>query len=367
MTYIRLTDSNGQKYTIDIPQNDGPLWDRHIFLTKNWLDKVLRHTHLGRTSASPRYLVSATLSEGVYTIENLFEECVELLSVHLPKSLLGINPQAFNKCLKLTRLSLPPRIRDISRFAFTSSHLLSITIPKTIKTIRENTFFKNPNLFFAVFLHNKTQLLGNAFFACPKLTFILAPIGFEINHQQAGIAETVGLFYFDPSLKKKRLPDKLDEVQKLYAAIIQTQKITEPKQRKELKRVLFSNFFDPEPKLRGIADFEQAVSGLKFRHPKNKKRDISRQLSGLLRLSVIRQYRALFGEKQPAVGPEHPLKILKFYLSILTRKHSHTAMLDPLSERLQQFLALGIQVPQRKAPIFKHKPETTGKALAGIS
>jgi uncharacterized repeat protein (TIGR02543 family) len=69
-----------------------------------------------------------------------FRNCTALFEVVLSNSLSVIPQQAFQNCRQLESIRFPENIRVIGRYAFDSTGLKTITIPKTITELCQNSF-----------------------------------------------------------------------------------------------------------------------------------------------------------------------------------------------------------------------------------
>ena len=66
---------------------------------------------------------------------------MELTSITIPKSVTAIGQETFHYCVSLTSLTLPDALTAIGKKAFYSCNALtSVTFPKSITTIGENAF-----------------------------------------------------------------------------------------------------------------------------------------------------------------------------------------------------------------------------------
>ena len=73
-----------------------------------------------------------------------FENCSNLQSVTLPNSITAINKDAFYHCTKLGSVNLPEGLTSIGLRAFINCNLTSVTIPSTVTSMGDYTFYGNP-------------------------------------------------------------------------------------------------------------------------------------------------------------------------------------------------------------------------------
>lgn len=109
--------------------------------------------------------------------DGVFFNCSSLEKVTFENGsvLKQIGNHAFNKCTKLTAISLPETINYIGISAFQGSGLKNIKLPETVVTINENTFYNCKSL-KTVTLGSKVTKIGvQAFAACSVLDNVVIP------------------------------------------------------------------------------------------------------------------------------------------------------------------------------------------------
>lgn len=73
--------------------------------------------------------------------EDCFADCTELVTVHLPDTLIAIGESAFSGCTSLRGISVPESVESIGENAFFGcSALEAISIPSTLYVIGEDAF-----------------------------------------------------------------------------------------------------------------------------------------------------------------------------------------------------------------------------------
>lgn len=149
---------------------------------------------------SDRYVKQLIIPEGVTTIEGRLElSYSEITSISLPKTLKIIGPEAFWKTFKGTQLTLPEGLESIGKQAFWGCDKLTrISIPESVKEIGAYAFelcpIKTANI------PKKMQVVPRGLFAHTKLESITL-------HDD--ITEIGNHAFFDTKLKSVRLPGKL--------------------------------------------------------------------------------------------------------------------------------------------------------------
>ena len=102
-----------------------------------------------------------------------FEGCSRLTSLTLPAGITEISDGAFSGCSGLTSLTLPAGITDISSYAFYGcSGLTSLTLPAGITSIGDDTFYGCSGLTSLTLPAGITWIGGEAFRGCSGLTSI---------------------------------------------------------------------------------------------------------------------------------------------------------------------------------------------------
>ncbi len=139
----------------------------------------------GHTSDLPDELVipETITKDGVdYNVtiicNHVFENCENLTSVIIPKSVKSINSYAFNQCSKLTSITIPEGVKTIGKraFAYCNNITSTIMIPESVTSIGEEVFWYtgiNNNTQWYWYLH--PDLFDNEIFSKNKIYQIHVP------------------------------------------------------------------------------------------------------------------------------------------------------------------------------------------------
>lgn len=111
--------------------NDETNWDGEYLYLGNYLIEA------------KSTVVAAKVKDGTTVmIDHIFDNCIDLLKVTLPESLINIPNYAFSGCTDLFSISLPSKINTIGEFAFGSCYKLTkINIPDTVEKICDFAFW----------------------------------------------------------------------------------------------------------------------------------------------------------------------------------------------------------------------------------
>ena len=106
--------------------------------------------------------------------ERAFDRCFRLTSVTIPSSVKRIGFQAFSGC-DLTSVTIPNSVTNIGEQAFSGCNLTSVTIPNSVTSIEDRTFFGCEHL-TSIDIPNSVIHIGSlAFSDCFRLTSITFP------------------------------------------------------------------------------------------------------------------------------------------------------------------------------------------------
>jgi len=136
-------------------------------------------------------LATVTLPNGVNSLyDSAFGSCTALSSITIPKSVTVISPpNPFYNCAALTNITVDPSnttYKDVDGVLFdiSGTSLLqypvgntrtSYTIPSTVTTIGQNSFYNCKNLTSITLGSNVKSITNNAFEGCSGLTSIIIP------------------------------------------------------------------------------------------------------------------------------------------------------------------------------------------------
>ncbi len=142
-------------------------------------------------------LVSVTLPEGLKTIKKeAFKECTALTNINLPMTLEFLGERAFEGCINLENITIPGSIKTIEPgpFAFSglksvefgegvqcitaalfhSTSIIDITLPSSIKEIRQSAFSQCTNL-KSVTLNDGLETIEQYAFSGTSIEEIIIP------------------------------------------------------------------------------------------------------------------------------------------------------------------------------------------------
>ncbi|MDD4315623.1 MAG: leucine-rich repeat protein [Clostridia bacterium] len=108
-----------------------------------------------------------------YIGQEAFRDCSALEEVIFSDEaqLVSIGPSAFNNCLKLSSLSLPPLLTELKNFAFYKCATLDIqSLPQGVSTLEQYVFAGTAT--DSIDLTNVTQIFEGAFDGCPSLSTV---------------------------------------------------------------------------------------------------------------------------------------------------------------------------------------------------
>ena len=115
---------------------------------------------------------SDILSIGDYAFEN----CLTLTDIELPPSLKRIGERAFEECRSLKEITIPDAVEDIGGFAFQRCmNLEKVRLPENLTEIKEHTFSDCSSLFDIMIPSKVTKIKRGAFYGCKSLTEINLP------------------------------------------------------------------------------------------------------------------------------------------------------------------------------------------------
>ncbi len=115
-----------------------------------------------------------------------FEKCTKITGVTIPEGVTGIGNGAFSGCTKLTSVAIPEGVTYIGSSVFNGcAALASITIPSGVTGIYGNTFYGCKALESITIPEGVTYIGYRAFYNCTMLTNITIPEGVTVIDEEA--------------------------------------------------------------------------------------------------------------------------------------------------------------------------------------
>ena len=117
------------------------------------------------------------ISDSVTSIgNNAFDRCYKLTNVTIGNSVTSIGDSAFYSCNNLTRINIPDSVTTIGNNAFYNCYyLISITIPDSVTGIGDYAFYNCTDLTDVTIGNSVTSIGDYAFYNCNNLTRINIP------------------------------------------------------------------------------------------------------------------------------------------------------------------------------------------------
>lgn len=108
------------------------------------------------------------IENGITTIGSyVFFSCVNLSDVSIPNSVKDIRHHAFDRCSSLTSVILPENLKSLGGWAFSSTNLTSIDIPKSVISLEREVFgwldYNGQHILKDVIVHWDTPLIVSVF------------------------------------------------------------------------------------------------------------------------------------------------------------------------------------------------------------
>ena len=156
--------------------------------------KVGQNTFYGCTG-------SISFAEGMSVLPRSVIEGSKFRSVHLPRTLHTILPDAFYNCTELTRISLPDGLKGIRSEAFHNTGLQEIRIPDSVAILDEFAFSDNAKLIYIKLPAELTTISRGLLAGCKLLKTVEVPPKVQFIKDVA--------FTACPNLKRLYLPKSL--------------------------------------------------------------------------------------------------------------------------------------------------------------
>lgn len=140
--------------------------------------------------------------------EGMFQWCISLKKLEIPKSVTKIDSDAFDKCEKLEEVILPDGVKHISYNTFNEcSMLANIEIPNSVTTIGDAAFWNCTALTNVIIPGNVQRVNWGTFGRCRKLEKVVC---------QEGVKEILlNAFKGCKTLKILELPETLERIQQM--------------------------------------------------------------------------------------------------------------------------------------------------------
>jgi hypothetical protein len=104
---------------------------------------------------------------------NAFRDCSRLVSITIPKYVKSTGKSAFRYCTKLTSITILNGVTAINPYSFEGcSSLVSISIPNSVTTIYYNAFAKCSGLTTVTIGNSVKKIAERVFYDCNSLTYI---------------------------------------------------------------------------------------------------------------------------------------------------------------------------------------------------
>ena len=103
----------------------------------------------------------------------MFELCVSLTNVFIPKSVTSLGDGAFASCVSLTSATIGNRVTSLGINAFYQCfNLTGVTIGNHVNNVKDQAFLLCSNLASITIPNSVTNIGLEAFYACPRMTSI---------------------------------------------------------------------------------------------------------------------------------------------------------------------------------------------------
>ena len=161
-------------------------------------------SNVSETPLSEIVIPSTHEGLNVVEIESIKNASSFLSKVTLPNTIKVIREEAFSGCTKLNSINLPNSIESIEKGAFKNcSSLYSVVIPENVKVINESTFSGCSSL-DEIIVHSQITEIKSYAFSDTGIESLIVP--------DTVLTLGEGIFYSCTSLKEASLPSHLDYI-----------------------------------------------------------------------------------------------------------------------------------------------------------
>lgn len=174
-----LEKYSGQEAVVNIPDGVKKI-GIHAFYKNQFIREVILPpslTEIGIGAFDSSSIERIVIPAGVKIRYSAFENCHHLKSVTLPDDLERIDIFTFQRCDQLTRLELPPKLKEVGREAFDLCGITELRIPDSMTNIGFKAFHNMRNLERLYLPPTLRGISREAFSFCKKLKEVCIPEG----------------------------------------------------------------------------------------------------------------------------------------------------------------------------------------------
>lgn len=170
------------------------------------LEKITFHniTSIGDYAFAGTKLTSFVIPSNASVGKGVFNNCKELQSITLNKTMTEIGENFFKSCTSLKSIVIPDNITAIGNDAFYASSVNNVIIPTSVKSIGDDAF-RNCKELDSITINNGVETIGDfAFGECPKLVRVNLP---------DSVTSIKRIFYSDDKLAEITIPGSIKNLQ----------------------------------------------------------------------------------------------------------------------------------------------------------